>query len=118
MVEYRGQSIEIQDRLDIIFHALSDRTRRSLLDKITSEPKRVTDLANDYDMSLNAISKHIKVLEKANLVQRKIEGRTHFCQMNPNELAKVQEWLKQYEKFWMKRLDSLESFLINNKKEK
>jgi DNA-binding transcriptional ArsR family regulator len=118
MVEYSKNDIIQEDALDSIFHALSDRTRRSLLSKITTEPKRISDLASDYDVSLNAISKHIKVLEKANLIERNIEGRTHYCRMNPSELITAQEWINQYEEFWTSRLDSLESFLINKDKEK
>jgi DNA-binding transcriptional ArsR family regulator len=117
MVEYKGKQIVTeQDRLDVIFHALSDRTRRSLLSKITVSPLRVTELANGYDVSLNSISKHIKVLERANLVTRKIQGRVHYCQMNPAELETAEKWIKQYELFWNDRLDALEKVLFKNKK--
>ena len=110
MVEYSKE-----DQLDLIFHALSDRTRRNLLNRITSRPQRITDLAANYEVSLNSISKHIKVLEKAILVIRNVEGRVHYCQMNPKELKKAQTWIKKYEKFWNDRLDSLEEFVINKK---
>lgn len=104
--------VEYSVTLDLIFHALADHTRRSLLGRMTLASMRVTDLAREYDVSLNSISKHIKVLEKANLVTRKIEGRTHYCQLNAVELVKAQQWIKQYEKFWIDRLDSLEDFLL------
>lgn len=113
MVEYNNKRIYEND-LDLIFHALSDQTRRSLLQKVRSKPMRVTDLAQDYDVSLNAISKHLRVLEKAKLIKRNIEGRVNFCESNPKELMKAEEWLETYQKFWSDKLNRLEKF-VNEK---
>lgn len=110
MVEYTNE-----DKLDLVFHALADATRRSLLEKVKKSPMRVTDLAAEYSMSLNAVSKHLKVLEKAELIQREVSGRVHFCQANPAELEKAQKWIDHYTSFWNQRLDQLESFVSNKK---
>jgi DNA-binding transcriptional ArsR family regulator len=112
MVEYT-----IENKLNSIFHALADETRRSLLEKIKIGPVRVTNLAKDYPVSLNAISKHIKVLEKAGLIKRNIEGRVHLCEANPDELEYADKWIKKYTSFWNEKLNNLEKF-ISNKKEK
>lgn len=106
-----------EDKLDLVFHALSDATRRSLLEKVKASPRGVTDLAKEYSMSLNAVSKHLKVLEKAELIQRKVSGRVHFCEANPAQLDRVQKWISHYTSFWNDRLDSLDEF-ISKKKEK
>jgi predicted transcriptional regulator len=74
MVEYNKE-----EKLNHIFHALADETRSSLLEKIKSEPIRITTLASEYPVPLNAISKHIKVLEKAGLIKRNIEEKVHLC---------------------------------------
>ena len=110
MVEYTNE-----DKLDLVFHALADATRRSLLEKVKESPKRVTDLASEYSISLNAVSKHLKVLEKAELIQRKVSGRVHFCEANPAELERVQKWIEHYTSFWNQRLDQLENFVSNKK---
>ena len=115
MVEYNSKQNN-QDELSLIFHALADRTRRSLLKEVQEKPMRVTDLAKNYDVSLNAISKHLKVLEKANLISRKKEGRVHFCESNPRELVKAEEWIDTYQMFWMDRLDRLEKFVSKKSK--
>lgn len=101
----------IHTDLDHLFHALADRTRRSLLAKLQPGPKRVTDLADEYEISLNAISKHLKVLEKAKLISRQIEGREHFCLPNPSELKKAQAWLDAYTVFWEDKLDRLDDYI-------
>ena len=116
MVEYNSNNSDEND-LSLIFHALSDQTRRSLLNDVSSKPMRVTDLAKNYDVSLNAISKHLKVLEKAKLINRNIAGRVHFCESNPDELGKVEEWLETYQKFWTDKLEKLEEF-VNQKSHK
>ena len=113
MVEYNKEQ-----KLNHIFHALSDETRRSLLEKIKEKPVRVTTLANDYPVSLNAISKHIKVLEKAGLIKRNIEGRVHLCQANPKELLTAEKWIQKYTKFWNEKLNNLETYVLKKKEKK
>ena len=113
MVERREEQ-----KLNLIFHALADGTRRSLLEKIKSEPVRVTTLAQDYPVSLNAISKHLKVLEKAGLIQRSIEGRVHLCVANPEELESAKGWIKEYTDFWNDKLNNLERYISKKQKDK
>jgi DNA-binding transcriptional ArsR family regulator len=113
MVEYSSEQ-----KLNLIFHALADETRRSLLEKIKHSPVRVTTLAEGYPISLNAVSKHLKVLEKANLISRNIEGRVHLCEANPEELESASSWIKKYTSFWNKKLDQLETYVLKNKEKK
>jgi DNA-binding transcriptional ArsR family regulator len=97
--------------LDAVFHALSDPTRRAMLYRLTMGEHSVGDLATPFQMSLAGASKHIRVLEGAGLVRRRVEGRTHICQLEAARLAEAQQWLSTYEKFWTARLDDLEAIL-------
>ncbi len=99
------------ERLDGIFHALADRTRREMLQRLSQQERTITELAQPFEMSLAAVSKHVKVLERAGLVQRTVQGRTHICRLAPEPLSQAQEWLRFYETFWNERLDALEAFL-------
>ena len=99
------------DRWDLIFLALSDRTRRRILDLIAKDSLCVTDIASGFDMSLNAISKHLMVLEKAGLLVRTKDGRIHNCRMNPKPLEEIRDLVAHYSKFWEKQLDGLEAYL-------
>ncbi|CCF20137.1 Transcriptional regulator, ArsR family [Pseudorhizobium banfieldiae] len=104
--------VELLDtRIDSVFHALSDATRRSMLRELSSGARSVGQLAEPHDMSLAAASKHIKVLEGAGLIRREINGRTHICRLEPGPLATAHEWLAFYERFWSDRLDILEGLL-------
>lgn len=95
------------DRLDGVFHALSDRTRRALLARLAAGPAMVTELAAPHAMSLPAVSKHIRVLEGAGLVARTVKGRVHRCALAPHRLRDVEAWLAFYRGFWSGTLDSL-----------
>ena len=98
--------------LSVLLKAVSDSTRRSLLTQLCQQgPSRVTDLANYYDMSLNAVSKHIKILEKSGLVQRKTLGRTHWIEVNLEQVSVIEEWLKQLNSIWALRLEKLNEIL-------
>lgn len=109
MVEYNNDKV-----LSGLLKAISDTTRRSLLTQLCQQgSSRVTDLADYYDMSLNAISKHIKVLEKEGLVTRKKIGRTHWIEANLNQVEIIDQWLKGLRSIWELRLDKLEE-IINN----
>ena len=108
MVEYQAQ------QLDHIFHALSDPTRRSILKRLMDGELTVGELAKPYEISLAAVSKHLKTLERARLIRRDTRGRTNFCRLNPRELARAQDWLSFYEQFWTERLDALDEVLIKN----
>ena len=104
--------------LDAVFHALSDPTRRAMVRQLAERERTVSDLASPYDMSLAAASKHIRVLERANLIERTVRGRTHICKLNPKGLSRVHNWLSYYERFWTQKLDALETLLAeeDNKK--
>jgi len=97
--------------LDAVFHALADGTRRRMLRSLGGQPRSVGELAAPFRISLAAASKHIKVLERAGLVTRQIQGRTHLCHLQPQALADGDAWLRQYEQFWTARLDALEAVL-------
>ncbi|MEQ8830618.1 MAG: metalloregulator ArsR/SmtB family transcription factor [Alphaproteobacteria bacterium] len=105
MVDY-----QVMD-LNTVFHALGDATRRRMLSDLAGGDRTVSQLAEPYEMSLAAASKHIKALEKAGLIRREIQGRTHVCRLDPAPLAGAHEWLSFYERFWTGRLDTLERLL-------
>jgi DNA-binding transcriptional ArsR family regulator len=104
--------------LSELLKAVSDTTRRSLLTQLCQQgPSRVTDLANYYDMSLNAVSKHIKILEKSGLVQRKTLGRTHWIEANLEQVSVIEEWFKQLNSIWELRLEKLNEVLNTGENE-
>jgi DNA-binding transcriptional ArsR family regulator len=95
-------------RLDAVFQALSDPTRRAILQRLTRGESSIGELASPFHMTFAGASKHIRALEKAGLVRRRIEGRTHLCRLEPERLAEAHDWLSFYERFWAMRLDDLE----------
>src|ERR1700750_3100007 len=99
-------------QLDHVFHALGDPTRRNMLSALAGGERTVGELAEPFDMSLAAASKHIKALEHAGLIRREVRGRTHFCQLETGPLESAPEWLSLYERFWSQRLDILERLLV------
>jgi DNA-binding transcriptional ArsR family regulator len=98
-------------RLDAIFHALGDATRRRILRDLAAGERSVGQLAEPFSISLAAASKHIKALEQAGLIRREVRGRTHICRLDPGPLASAHQWLGHYEHFWNVRLDTLGSLL-------
>jgi len=102
----RGRTAGV-DPLDLLFHALSDPTRRQLLSRLALGPARVTDLARPFRMSLPAVSKHLKVLERAHLVSRTIRGRVHRLAIEGTTLEQVEVWLDPFRAYWEDRLGSL-----------
>lgn len=101
--------------LDAVFHALGDATRRRMLRELSSGERTVTQLAEPFEMSLAAASKHIKALEGAGLIQREVRGRTHVCRLDATPLSDAHDWLRFYERFWNRRLDELERLLRGGK---
>jgi DNA-binding transcriptional ArsR family regulator len=99
-----------QDRLDRVFGALSDRTRRALYRRLARGPAIVTELAAPFRMSLPAISRHLKVLENAGLIVRKVDGRTHRCSLSAAPLREVDRWLARYRPFWEQTLAALAEY--------
>ncbi len=102
--------------LDRVFLALSHPVRRQILVRLAQGAATVTDIAEPFDLSLNAISKHLKVLEKASLIQRQVVGREHYCSICPQPLEEVSNWLTYYQTFWTSRLDALEQEIIASKR--
>ncbi len=103
------------DSYDSTFAALANPTRRDILSRLRRGESTVSDIAVAYDMSLNAVSKHLMVLEKAQLIRRRIEWRVHYISLNPEPLQAAAGWLEAYRAFWEQRLDALESFLVRKK---
>jgi DNA-binding transcriptional ArsR family regulator len=97
--------------LDRVFHALADPTRRAMLRALASRERNIGELATPFDMSFAAASKHVRVLEAAGLLRRKVEGRSHVCRIEPSPLAAADKWLRFYQHFWSKRLDALDALL-------
>jgi DNA-binding transcriptional ArsR family regulator len=111
----------LSSELDLLFYALSDPTRRQILNKLNGGSCTIGALADPFNMSLAAISKHIKILEKAKLLNRKKQGRIHECSLNPSALKTAEEFIQFYTQFWTQNLDqfaeSLESEIKPKKKE-
>ena len=105
-------------RLDGIFNALCDPTRRAILARLTDADARVTDVASEFPISLNSVSKHIRMLERAGLLRRSIVGREHVLSLNAAPLAEAQAWIDTYRRFWEGRLAALEHYVTNKKRKR
>jgi len=103
-----------QRALDSTFAALSDATRRGILARLASGEASVTELAKPYDMSLPAVSKHLRVLESAGLVARSKDGRVHRCRLEAAPMKSAADWIAHYRQFWEAQLDSLQRYLENS----
>ena len=108
----------VDNRLDTIFHALADPTRRGMLASLALGEKSIGELAEPYKMSLAGASKHVKVLEDAGLLARRKIGRTHLITLEARPLEEAERWLRQWEKFWTVRLDRLEALIERDKDKK
>ena len=104
------------DTLDAVFSALADPTRRAILENLSEGHAQVSELAEPFDMSLPAISKHLRILEYAGLIVRERDGRVHRMHLHSKPLKEAAAWLDRYRNFWNTRLDSLDSFLNKTKK--
>lgn len=102
-------------RLDAVFGAVADPTRRAILSRLTTADARVTDVAKHFPISLNSVSKHIRMLERAGLVQRTVVGREHLLSLNAAALAEASEWIDHYRRFWEDRLAALDSFVTKKR---
>jgi DNA-binding transcriptional ArsR family regulator len=100
-----------QDRLSATFAALADPTRRAILARLASGEASVTELAKPFEMSLPAVSKHLKVLERAGLIARGREAQWRPCRIEPRALKGVDDWLSRYRRLWVERLDRLDDYL-------
>jgi DNA-binding transcriptional ArsR family regulator len=97
--------------LNVIFSALSDPTRRAILERLAGGEASVTELAEPFAMSLPAISKHLHILENAGLIIRQKEGRVHHLRIAADSMKEALEWLSRYRSFWNEQFDSLSRFL-------
>ena len=111
MVDQAGQ-------MDEVFQALSHATRREMLGRLATQELTVGELAEPFAMSLEAASKHIRVLEHAGLVQRTIDGRRHIVRLDAGPLASAADWIRFYERFWTERLDGLQALFDNKPAQK
>ena len=103
------------ETLSATLQAISDPTRRAIVDRLSRGPARITDIAAPFAMSLAAVSKHIKVLEYAGLVRRTRHGREHTLELEATPLREVASWAVRYEQYWTDRLDRLENFFKNRR---
>ena len=94
-------------QLDLVFKALSDQTRRAQLRMLAQSQLTISELAKPFDMSLPAASKHLKILQRAGLINCEKVGRIHHCQINQYGLENIQTWLNHYQSFWQDSLQSL-----------
>jgi DNA-binding transcriptional ArsR family regulator len=99
------------DQLSATFSALADPTRRAILARLSRGQASVTELAKPFDMTLPAISKHLKVLERAGLVSRGREAQWRPCRLDASRLKDVDDWVERYRSFWEQRLDRLDTYL-------
>lgn len=102
---------ERPDVLSAVFRALGDPTRRAMLRQLVRGERTVGELAEPFDMSVQAASKHVRVLERAGLVRRTVRGRAHHCRLDARRLAQAERWLAFYTRFWNERLDALDALL-------
>ncbi len=113
-----ARKVDRDEQLDLIFHALADRTRRGVLSMLQAGPAKITDLAAPFELSLPAVSKHIRVLEEARLIERTIDGRVHQCALAATPLHDVEKWIGTYRDFWEQSLDSLANYAARDRKRK
>jgi DNA-binding transcriptional ArsR family regulator len=99
------------DGLELVFRALGDRTRRTMLERLATGEQTVSELAAPHRMSLAAASKHIRTLERAGLVKRTVRGRIHYCRIDPRPLERADDWLRKYERLWDTRIERLVELL-------
>jgi DNA-binding transcriptional ArsR family regulator len=109
---------EREVRLDQIYGAIADPTRRAILSALSHGDIRVGSLADRFPISLNGVSKHVKVLERAGLLERMIQGREHWLKLKPGPLREASRWLDHYRAFWDARLEALEMFLVKQRRAK
>ena len=106
-MRYEGSSAD----LDRTLMALADPIRRRILERLAESEARVTDVAAEFSISLNSVSKHIRLLERARLVERKVSGREHILRFRPEPLSKAQQWIATQQTFWASRLQAIDDLL-------
>jgi DNA-binding transcriptional ArsR family regulator len=116
-IEARKELASRTARLDALFAALADPTRRAIIERLSRSEARVTDVAEPFRMSLNAVSKHIRVLEASGVVERHRKGRDHILSINTRSLDEVDGWIERMRHYWEQRLDAMERLLLELKKD-
>jgi DNA-binding transcriptional ArsR family regulator len=116
MVERLSTRAAERRRLDRVYGAIADPTRRAMLGILASGEVNVGMLAQRFPISFNGVSKHVKVLEQAGLVRRRVRGREHWLALRPAPLREASRWLEHYRQFWDARLEALEDFLGRDSK--
>jgi DNA-binding transcriptional ArsR family regulator len=109
--------MQTSQQLDQVFFALSDGTRRAILAQLTQGSATIGDLAAPFKISAPAVSRHMKVLERAGLISRKIQGREHQCTLTTAGLQTAEDWLNFHRRFWESRFDAIDSLLQQEKSE-
>jgi DNA-binding transcriptional ArsR family regulator len=97
--------------LDAVLGAVADSTRRAIIARLAASDARVTEIAAGFPISLNSVSKHIRMLERAGLVEREVIGRDHYLSLNAKPLAEAADWIDEYRRFWTGKLAALEDFI-------
>ena len=105
-----------QSQLDRVFGALSDPTRRGILERLSRGETKVGALAAPFDVSQPAISKHLRVLERAGLIQRTRRGREHHIKVDPRPIEEARGWIATYARFWKQQFDEVEIYLKKQEK--
>ncbi len=101
---------ENMDQLTNVLTAISHPTRRAIIGKLANGPARFLDIAEPFDVALNAVTKHLKLLERAGLIEREKQGREVLISLRPEPLRQVENWVHEYERFWNERLDQFEEY--------
>src|SRR5438445_6044939 len=110
-IEARKEAGSRTARLDAVFAALADPTRRAIIERLSGGEARVTEVAEPFPISLNAVSKHIRVLEASGMIERHRRGRDHILSINTRSLDEVDGWIEGTRRYWGKRLDAMEHLL-------
>ena len=116
-IEARNEPASRAAHLDAVFAALADPTRRAIIERLSHGAARVTEVAEPFDMSLNAVSKHIRVLEASGVVERHRKGRDHILSINARSLDEIDGWIERTRSYWDQRLDAMEQLLLELKKD-
>jgi DNA-binding transcriptional ArsR family regulator len=116
-IERRKEAATRTARLDAVFAALADPTRRAIIERLSRREARVTEIAEPFHMSLNAVSKHIRVLEASGVVVRQRKGRDHILSINTRSLDEVDGWIGRTRRYWEERLDAMERLLLELKQD-
>jgi DNA-binding transcriptional ArsR family regulator len=111
----RRAAAENDDALDAVFGALGDPTRRRILVRLAAGPASISELAQPFAMTLPAVSKHLRVLERAGLVRREVRGREHVCTLNAAPLREATRWMDEVRSFWETRLDALDRHIASRR---